>query len=123
MTVRLQNSENLQEVKILYSKCLISNSWSTVKIKDVTRVLSGKTPFRGILKYFGGKYPWIKTTDLNGNSIRDTEEKITTKAINEVKMKLIPKNSVLIAMYGGAGTVGKSAYTDRSIDRKNQSED
>jgi len=38
----------------------------------------------------------------------DSEIKITNKAIRECSTRVLPISSVLVAMYGGAGTIGKN---------------
>ena len=52
-----------------------------------------------------GMYPWVKTQELSDTWIDDTEEHITEEAISQSSAKILPKNTVLIAMYGA--TVGQ----------------
>jgi len=88
----------------------IPDDWKIKKIKDVCDTTSGGTPSRSKLEYYeSGTIPWIKTGELNQKYIFDTEEKITEIAIQQSSAKLIPKNSVLIAMYGA--TIGKTSIT------------
>lgn len=55
--------------------------------------------------YYGGNIPWLKTGDLNDKYVTYIPEYITEKALDETSVKLNPKGSVLIAMYGA--TIGK----------------
>ena len=57
--------------------------------------------------YYTGKIPWVKSGELDYNTILDTEEKITKDAIENSNAKLFPKGSILIALYGA--TIGKLA--------------
>ena len=66
---------------------------------------SGATPSRLRKDYYGGNIPWLKTGDLNDGFITDIPESITDAALQETSVKLNPKDSVLIAMYGA--TIGK----------------
>ena len=66
---------------------------------------SGATPSRLRKDYYGGNIPWLKTGDLNDRYISDIPEYITETALKETSVKLNPKDSVLIAMYGA--TIGK----------------
>ena len=66
---------------------------------------SGATPSRLRKDYYGGNIPWLKTGDLNDGYISDIPEYITETALKETSVKLNPKDSVLIAMYGA--TIGK----------------
>ena len=70
------------------------------------KISSGGTPSRGNSDYFNGDIPWLRTQEVNRNDIYDTEIKITKEAINKSAAKLIPKNCVIIAMYGA--TAGKT---------------
>jgi type I restriction enzyme S subunit len=58
---------------------------------------------------YNGNIPWVRTTDLNDDVLIDVPEKITERALRETSCKLIPENSVCVAMYGGSGTIGKHA--------------
>ena len=55
--------------------------------------------------YYGGNIPWLKTGDLNDGTITYIPEYITQRALEETSVRLNPKGSVLIAMYGA--TIGK----------------
>ena len=66
---------------------------------------SGATPSRLRKDYYGGNIPWLKTGDLNDGFITEIPESITNAALQETSVKLNPKDSVLIAMYGA--TIGK----------------
>ena len=57
--------------------------------------------------YTNGMYPWIRTTDLNNSELFTTPIKITQRAIMDTACNIIKEGSVLIGMYGGAGTIGK----------------
>lgn len=83
--------------------------WELPKIKWFCKTESGGTPNTGKYEeyYLDGEIPWIRTTDLNNNDLMDTPIRITKKAVNDSACALLPINSVLIAMYGGAGSIGK----------------
>ena len=74
-------------------------------LSDVGKWQSGSTPSRGVLEYYGGTIPWLKTGDLNDGYINSVPEFITEKALEETSVKMNPAGSVLIAMYGA--TIGK----------------
>lgn len=82
-----------------------------VPIQELTSVISGGTPNRNNPKYWdGGTIPWVKTTELHNNVIDDTEEKITGAGLENSSAKIVPPNSILIAMYGQGKTRGMTAY-------------
>lgn len=59
-----------------------------------------------LLNYENGNIPWMKTTDLNNSLINDTSEKLTDIVLNN--LKLLSKDTVLIAMYGGFNQIGRT---------------
>jgi type I restriction enzyme S subunit len=84
-----------------------TDRWNEQSLVDLcARVTSGGTPSRRIVCYYkDGIYPWVKTQELNDTWIEDTEEHITLEAIKKSSAKILPENTVLVAMYGA--TVGK----------------
>ncbi|MDX8337342.1 restriction endonuclease subunit S [Candidatus Cetobacterium colombiensis] len=89
-----------------------SGEWEEKKLGEISEISSGLTPLRSEKKYFeNGEIPWIKTTDLNNGNILKSEELITTYALEKTTLKLLPKNTVLIAMYGGFNQIGRTGIT------------
>ena len=84
-----------------------------VKLGDVVKTTSGGTPSRKHMEYYGGNYGWVKSKELNGTFIVDTEETITDEAIAKSSAKLLPEKSILIAMYGA--TVGQYAILSKAM--------
>jgi type I restriction enzyme M protein len=86
----------------------ISSSHPIVKIGDVFKTSSGGTPTStNELYYKNGKIPWVRSGEVDGQFITDTEIKITKSGLENSSAKLFPPNSVLVAMYGAtAGKVG-----------------
>lgn len=82
-------------------------SWKRLTIEDVcTRITSGGTPSRRNSEFFiNGTIPWVKTQELQDGWIQETEEKITEEALRCSSAKLLPPNTVMLAMYGA--TVGQ----------------
>lgn len=73
---------------------------------------SGGTPSRNHSEYWDTKdYPWLKTGEVQNNVIIDVEEYISEEGMSNSSAKLIPRGSVIMAMYGG-GTVSNVAYLD-----------
>lgn len=80
-------------------------NWLLTTLGNVGFWRSGATPSRSNPLYFGGDIPWLKTGDLNDGYIHHIPESITQLAVKETSVKLIPSESVLMAMYGA--TIGK----------------
>ena len=78
-----------------------------VSIGEVADVFSGGTPCRNKPEYWdGGTIPWVKTTELQNTYIHETEEKITAMGVKNSSAKLMPENTILVAMYGQGKTRG-----------------
>lgn len=87
----------------------VPEHWGITKLKWKASTTSGGTPTTSKYTdyYEDGDIPWIRTTDLNNDKLNETPIMITLKAVRDSACSLLPKNSVLIAMYGGAGSIGK----------------
>jgi type I restriction enzyme, S subunit len=84
------------------------SKWVKYKIGNVSDSFAGGTPSRSRPDYFNGEIPWISSSEVNLPYIDDTKEKITELGLENSSAKWIPKNSVLVAMYGAtAGVVSK----------------
>lgn len=83
--------------------------WEWERLGNIFSGGSGTTPLRSNSAYFiSGTENWFKTTDLNLAVVMEGEEKITKQAVEECNLTYYPPGTVCIAMYGGAGTIGKS---------------
>lgn len=69
---------------------------------------SGSTPSRTTKEYWkNGTISWVKSGEVHNNITLQTEEYITPLGLTESSTKLLPKDTVLMAMYGvTAGEVG-----------------
>lgn len=83
-------------------------NWKEYKLGDICiKVTSGGTPNTRKDEYYGGNIPWVRTQEVNFNRLYDTDIKITEEGLNNSSAKWIPKDSIIIAMYGA--TAGKVA--------------
>ncbi|MBO4161629.1 restriction endonuclease subunit S [Micromonospora antibiotica] len=89
----------------------VPKGWTAATVSDVSTVRSGATPSRSQqARYFdGGTIPWVKTLDLNESVILVTDERITDSAVSETSAVVLPEGTVLVAMYGGFGQIGRTA--------------
>jgi type I restriction enzyme S subunit len=88
---------------------VLPQGWEWVRMGDVIDGGSGTTPLRARTDYFAdGTEMWVKTTDLTNGIVTTCEELITKVAVAENRLKYFPAGTVCVAMYGGAGTIGKS---------------
>jgi len=86
------------------------NKYQKQKIGNLIEVQTGKTPSRKNSSYWNnGDIPWIKTTEVNNKQIENPSEFVTEEAVIENNLKLFPKNTIFIAMYGQGKTRGQSS--------------
>ncbi len=86
----------------------IPQGWEWERIGNLFETTSGSTPLSRNPDYYqNGSINWVRTTDLNNGVLCKTEIQITEKACSDYNLTILPQNSVCIAMYGGAGTIGK----------------
>ncbi len=77
-------------------------------LASVTEISTGSTPSRSEKSYYEGSIPWVKTTEVVGEPIFDTEEKLTEIGLRAIRGKLHPVGSIMVAMYGQGQTRGRS---------------
>ena len=87
--------------------------WAYITLNDFSEnLISGGTPSRKNIKYWEkGNIPWIKTKEIKNNYIISSEEYISEEGLSNSSAKILPENSILIAMYGAtAGQLGYLAF-------------
>ena len=88
----------------------IPEDWEVKRLGEIAELSSGTTPSRTNNDFYSnGSIPWVKTTDLNNSILYSTEELVTNKALEKTSLKLLPKGTVLVAMYGGFNQIGRTA--------------
>jgi len=83
----------------------LPEGWKWARLGEVVETKSGGTPPRGIISYYGGSIPWVKSGELNDGLISKTEEMITEEGVANSSAKIFPAGTLLIALYGA--TVGR----------------
>lgn len=88
---------------------LVPHHWGVAKIGSIGQTSSGATPLRSKEASFfdDATIRWVRTLDLNDGLVYDSSEKITELALTSSACSIMPKGTVCVAMYGGAGTIGK----------------
>ncbi len=107
------------EIEEIKSSLPINQKMITIK-EFCMNTKSGSTPSRTEIDYWkNGNIPWLKSGEVHNNITVETEEYITKKATEETSAKLLPENTVLMAMYGvtagEVGYLGIEATTNQAI--------
>lgn len=87
----------------------IPEAWDVNYLGEFANILSGGTPSRNIQEYWNGGIPWVKTGEINYHVIEQTDETISVEGLRNSSARLIPANTLLMAMYGEGVTRGRVA--------------
>ena len=88
------------------------NKVEIVKLGNVSELKSGGTPKTENLEYWeNGIIPWMSSGEVNKGNIYETEKKITKEGYENSNTKMLPKNTVVIALAGQGKTRGTVAIT------------
>lgn len=88
----------------------IPEEWTIIPINYLTKSRSGGTPDRNKSQYWeDGTIPWMASGEVNKFLVYDTKEKITELATRLSNAKIVPANSVMVALNGQGKTKGMSA--------------
>ncbi len=90
---------------------IIPEDWEVKKLGELGEIVTGGTPSTRIKEYWNGEIKWMSSGEINQKKIIDTKRRITKVGLENSSAKLIPKNSVLIALAGQGKTRGLTAFT------------
>jgi len=102
--------EGNKEVRVGAKEIEIPKEWKKYKFKSdyiSKKMKAGGTPKSNNKDYYDGQIPFVKIEDMtsNGKYINYTENTITAKGLDDSSAWMVPKNSLLISMYGSYGKV------------------
>jgi type I restriction enzyme S subunit len=93
----------------------IPKVWEVVKISKIADVTAGGTPSTKNSTYWGGDIPWMNSGDINLRRIKKVDGRITLLGLENSSTKLVPANSILMALAGQGKTRGKVAVNEFSL--------
>lgn len=86
----------------------LPNGWMWVQIDEITSVGTGSTPLKSQRDFYEkGDVPWVTSAATNNEFIATPEQFVTQKAVRECNLRIYPKGSLLIALYGQGKTRGQ----------------
>ena len=89
----------------------IPSEWEISKIGELTEIKTGGTPSTKCEKYWkDGDIPWMASGDVNKKIINEVDGRITKSGMENSAAKLLPKDTVMIALNGQGKTKGTVAY-------------
>lgn len=103
MTERIMKDSGVEWIKS------IPFDWECTAVKNYCiDIFSGGTPKTDHPEYWDGDIKWVPSGACHDGLIFDTEKTITEEGMNNSSTKLIPANTVLLAMTGA--TCGNTGY-------------
>ena len=86
------------------------NTWQSVKVAELGRVVTGKTPKTAIAENYGGDVPFLTPSDdMSVKYVSKTAKTLTEKGLSEVKNTLLPPDAVCVSCIGS--DLGKVVIT------------
>lgn len=77
------------------------SEWREVKVSELGRILTGKTPKTSISEYYGGSIPFITPSDdMSVKYIYTTAKTLTEEGAMSVKNNIIPKGTICVSCIG-----------------------
>ena len=97
-----------QAVKFEENFAGLPSGWGAIKINQVAEIFTGATPLKSNANYYeNGSIPWVTSGSLNNEFVDSADSFVTDLALKETNLKLLPKHTLLVAMYGEGKTRGK----------------
>jgi type I restriction enzyme S subunit len=99
----------------------LPQEWEVVRLGEVAEYMkAGGTPKTSEASFWSGKIPFVKVEDVAkpGIYLIDTVSYITEQGLKNSNTWLVPKNSILLSMYGTAGEVkitGKEVAISQNV--------
>jgi len=96
-------------------------NWQTKQIRNLGRVVTGKTPPKIEPHYFDGDELFVSPKDLDWDQlyVTETETRVSSKALDKFKNQVIPKNSVMFTSlsfgFGKMGIASRALLTNQQI--------
>ncbi len=107
--LQLQES-SCDELLLSIQNELYGKNVEMVRIGDVCKLMTGGTPTRSRKDFFlNGTVRWLVSGDIHKGEIFDCEGRITKEAMKSANTKILPLNSVMIALNGQGKTRGTVA--------------
>lgn len=84
-----------------------NDDWAQRKLGKLSKIKSGQTPSsHDNSNYYPPQINWIRTGDLTNSKIISVDKLLSKKGAE--KLTVFPKNTVVIAMYGGFNQIGRT---------------
>lgn len=86
-----------------------AGEWEEKRLGEVAYLTAGATPSTSKKEYWGGDIPWMASGDIHQKRVTDVIGRITELGLKSSSTKILPVNSVLVALAGQGKTRGTVA--------------
>lgn len=76
-------------------------TWAVLELQELGEWKTGSTPRRSNDDFWGGDILWVSPKDMKTDRIKETQDKMTNKALEETNSKLIPAGSLVMVTRSG----------------------
>ena len=87
----------------------IPEGWDCCEIAYLSTCSNGATPSRDVPSYWNGDIPWMASGEIHQGYVTYTAEKITQEGLDNSSTRILPINTVMIALNGQGKTKGTAA--------------
>jgi type I restriction enzyme S subunit len=81
----------------------------------VSGAFAGGTPSRSRSEFYGGDIPWLKSGEVENDSIVTASEFITEAGLRGSSAKMVQPGATVVAMYGQGDTKGRAGFVEAPI--------
>jgi type I restriction enzyme S subunit len=92
--------------------------WPLYTLGQICNIRIGKTPPTKVTEYWGGQHTWVTISDMNSRFVTQSKRTITDKALQERKVPLVKKGTLLMSFkltIGKLAFAGKDLFTNEAI--------
>lgn len=123
----VRTKDMLDFTRVMFNKAMrlsgekvndLQSKYPLFALGKVCDVMIGGTPSRKHAEYFKGNNLWVSIKEMRGQTISDTEEKITDEAVSASNVKSVPAGTTLLSFkltIGRVAIAGKELYTNEAI--------
>ena len=112
LTARRRQYEYYRDALLTFDKLNGGGYSRRVKLGEIAELYAGATPKTTNTEYWtNGTIPWMSSGEVNLGQVFKTEKKITQLGYDSCSTKLVPPNTVVVALAGQGKTRGTVAIT------------
>ncbi len=105
--VRVEKSKLLEQhacslqAETFFGERVVNGSSEMVALGDVATLGNGGTPSKANAEFWRGDIPWVSPKDMKSLVLTDTEDHVSTEAVESSATKLLPAETVLVVVRSG----------------------